>query len=235
MGSMATPASAAALAQACADVSDYAAGSAPAGQEDLNGQRYMRDAKGGLFPIEMVKPQHRLQDESVRALMAEAEAVAAKLKAFKDRAFDQVTNLQQLLEQQYKVKVGGAKGNVSLFSYDGLLRIQVQIADLIKFGPELQIAKSLIDECAREWVEGARVELKAIVMDAFEVDKEGKLSTGKLLRLRTWEISDERWENAMKAIAESIQVIGSKRYIRFARRLEVDAPWREVSLNMATA
>lgn len=210
-------------------------GELPAGQEELGGQIYMRDAKGSLVPLELVKPQHRLQDETVRRLFDKAGELAAAIAAFKALAFADVDALQQLLEQQYKAKAGGAKGNLTLFSFDGLMRIQVQVADLIKFGPELQAARSLIDECFAEWIEGARAELRAIVLDAFKPDKEGQLRAGALLSLRRYDIADERWQRAMTAIAESVQVIGSKRYIRFSLRRSTDDAWTGVSLDIATA
>lgn len=195
----------------------------------------MPDAKGSLVPLELVKPQHRLQDETVRQIFAQADALAAEIAAFKAKAMGDVEALQQLLAERYGAKVGGAKGNLSLFSHDGLMRIQIQVADLIKFGPELQTAKALVDECAAEWLEGARAELRAIVLNAFLPDKEGQVNRAALLGLKRWEIADPRWERAMQAISESIQVIGSKDYIRFSRRPTAKAAWENVSLNIATA
>lgn len=212
-----------------------AAAAIPPGQVELNGDRYMPRADGVMVPLEGVKEMDLVRDQLVRRLMAQADALAATLAAFKARGFDDVDALQALLAEKYKAKVGGEKGNLTLYSYDGLLKVQVQSADLIKFGPELQTAKALIDECTGEWVEGARVELKAIVMDAFRHDKEGNLNKGRLLALRRYEISDPRWGRAMEAIADSIEVIGSKRYLRFARRPTLKGAWREVSLNIASA
>ena len=227
MGAMPTSGAASAIAEAVSRV--------PPGQVELNGSRYMPDAKGALVPIELVKEQHKLQDQTVRRLLAGAEQVAAKIAHFKALAFSDVDQLQGLLAEKYGAKVGGAKGNVSLFTYDGLVRIQVQVADLIKFGPELQVARNLVEECVGEWTEGARAELRAIVMNAFTPDKEGQMNRGALLGLRRLDIQDERWTSAMKAISDAVQVIGSTRYIRFSRRETLNAPWEEISLNVATA
>ena len=222
-------------AGAAKDIAKAVSSQCPAGQVEIGGQRYMPDAKGALVPIEVVKAQHKLQDQAVRKLLGEADAVAAKISAFKAKAFDDVDQLQALLEEKYGAKVGGAKGNLSLFSYDGLGRIQIQVSDLIKFGPELQVARNLVEECAAEWAVGARAELRAIALNAFKPDKEGQINKGALLGLRRLEISDPRWAAAMKAISDAVQVIGSTRYIRFARRADPKAPWVEVSLNIATA
>ncbi|HBZ1168556.1 TPA: DUF3164 family protein, partial [Klebsiella pneumoniae] len=64
----------------------------------------------------------------------------------------------------------------------------------------------------------ANVNLRAIVSDAFQVDKEGQLSTGRILSLRRVKIQDERWIKAMEAISESLQVAMSKTYINFREK-----------------
>lgn len=227
MGGQPTPAAAAAIAERAAETQD--------GVIMVDGERHMRNADGALFPYRLIKPHDLAQDQAVRRLLDKARGVAAILAHFKLLAFDDVDALQALLAERYKVTVGGKKGNITLYRYDGLEKITVQVADLVKFGPELQSAKALIDECAAEWVIGARVELKALVMDAFVARKEGKLDRGKLLGLRRYDIQDPRWVRAMEAISDSMTVIGSKRYIRFGFRADIDGAWEEISLNIATA
>jgi hypothetical protein len=207
----------------------------PPGQVEISGKRYMPDAKGALVPVELVKPQHRLQDEMVREIFALAEVEAVRLSELKARAFDQLDQLQQLLEQNYGVKARGEKGNQTYYSYDGLQRIVVQVADLIRFGPELQAAKALIDECFSEWSADAHPMVRAFVARAFSVDKEGQVNRGALLALKRYEVEDLRWQRAMTAIADSVQVIDTKPYIRFSKRSDHDGAWENVSLNIATA
>ncbi|MBO2656186.1 DUF3164 family protein [Shewanella algae] len=113
---------------------------------------------------------------------------------------------------------GGAKGNVTFSSYDGLLKVSISIKSSIEFGPELQIAKEMIDECIFRWSEKADPNLKVIVTGAFEVDKKGNLNTGRILALRKHKIEDPQWLDAMTAIADSIIETGSKSYIHFRQR-----------------
>src|SRR3546814_9855969 len=91
---------------------------------------------------------------------------------FKGHTFEDVNGLQALIAQEYGVTVGGLKGNITLTSFDGCEKVQVQVADLIEFGPELQAAKALVDECLSEWSADSRVELRALVSRVFNVDKE---------------------------------------------------------------
>jgi hypothetical protein len=203
--------------------------------KEIDGKRYVLNAAGGWTPEESVKEQHVLEDQIVRGLIAEALELSARLSAFRARCFEEVVILNALLADQYGAKGRGAKGNQTLATYDGLARLQVQVADLITFGPELQTAKALIDECLNEWVAGSPVQLQAVVDYAFQVDKEGQINKGRLLGLRRMKVDDPRWARAMEAIADSIRVTGSKQYVRFHRRVTHLAGWSHVSLDLATA
>lgn len=104
---------------------------------------------------------------------------------------------------------------------------------MISFNESILAAKALIDECLREWSEGSRVELRAIIDNAFQVDKEGNLSLGRILPLRRINISDAKWRRAMFALDDSLQVAYSKTYLRLYKRDSIDEPWRAVPLNVS--
>ncbi|WP_082474652.1 DUF3164 family protein [Sphingomonas sp. Leaf343] len=156
---------------------------------DVAGAWYLRDAKGSLVPIAAVKPMDLLIDELVRTRLVKARALSAQIAAFKQESFDEVFQLQALLAQEYDATIGGKKGNITLPAYDGCEKVQLAVADQLDFGPELQVAKSLIDLCLREWSADSRVEIRALVDRVFAVDKEGQISsTGlfMLLRVESW-------------------------------------------------
>ncbi len=202
---------------------------------DVGGTPYLRDAKGSLVPIASIKPADLLMDETVRNILGSAKQVSAQIAAFKGETFARVGELQALFAQHYGATVGGKKGNITLVSFDGCQKVQVQVADLLEFGPELQSAKALIDECLTEWAVGSAVELRALVNRVFQVDKEGQINRAELFMLLRVEIEDERWVRAMDAIRDSIRVIGSRTYIRFYDRPAPDAPWNAVTIDMASA
>ena len=201
----------------------------------VEGNEYMRDAKGALVPRETVKPVDLLMDETVRKVIGFARALSAQIARFKGHTFEDVGAFQALIDQEYGASVGGKKGNITLSSFDGLMKVQVQVADLVTFGPELQAAKALVDECLRDWASESGPELRTIVERAFQVDKEGKVNRAELFMLLRVEISDERWKRAMQAIRESMRVIGSKTYIRFYERDRPDGQWRAVTIDLAAA
>lgn len=202
---------------------------------DVSGFWYLRDGKGDLRPIASVKTVDLLIDELVRETLDEARELSATIAAFKARTFERVGGLQALLAQDYDAAIGGKKGNITLPAYDGCGKIQVAVSDQLEFGPELQVAKALIDECLREWSADSRVEIRALVDRVFAVDKEGQISHTGLFMLLRVQIQDERWNRAMDAIRDSIRVAGSRRYLRFYDRPAADAAWRAVSIDIANA
>lgn len=179
---------------------------------------HWQDAKGRLVPESQIKAIDKMRDELVRSLMTKAEAVNKIIADFKREAFSEIAAFVELSVGEYDVKVGGAKGNVSLLSFDGELRVQRSIQESISFDEQLQAAKELIDACLREWTEGARPEISLLVQDAFRVDAAGKIRTGSVLALRRLDIKDKRWVKAMEAIGNALQVVGSKSYVRFYKR-----------------
>lgn len=198
-------------------------------------QRYMRDARGALVPLGMVKPQHLLEDEMVRRVMHFALELSAQVGRFKGHTFADLAAFQSLLEQQYGARAGGAKGNATFRSYDDTMRIEVKIADLIEFGAELQQAKKLIDECLVEWGADSPPPLRALVNRVFSVEKEGQINRGELFSLLAMEVTDERWQRGMEAIRDSIRVTGSKTYLRFRIRPDPTANWSTVTIDLAAA
>jgi hypothetical protein len=176
---------------------------------------YMQDARGNLVPEANVKPEHKLEDELVRRLTMSAVRLNETLRTFRDVALDDTAAFRALLDERYDVQRGGRKGNLTLRAFDGSMEVQVAIAEYLAFGPELQAAKALIDECVERWSEGANPHIKALVDHAFQVNKQGRIDTHRVLGLRRLDIDDAAWKRAMEAIGDAIRVLGSKTYIRF--------------------
>ncbi len=194
---------------------------------------YMQDKKGRLVPIDNVNEIDKVRDELVKKLVEEAYATQSVLKEFKLNAFSEIASFIELSAEKYKVKLGGKKGNVTLYSYDGEYKIQRAVNENMSFNEGILSAKALIQECLEDWSEGANANLRAIVNRAFEVDKEGNLSTNRILGLRQVKIDDSRWNTAMEAISDSLQVIDSKSYIRLYKRNE-QGKYQPVPLDLAS-
>jgi len=202
---------------------------------EIKGVPHRYNAKGNLEPESVIKPQHLLEDETVRKIVGYAQDLSEQIARFKGHSFEDIGLFMSLLQGEYSETRGGQKGNMTFMSHDGLLKVTVQVADNVVFGPELHVAKVLIDECIIEWSENAREELKAIVLDAFDTDKEGKISQTKIFGLLRLDIADERWKRAMEAIRDAMRVVGSKTYLRAYRREGFDGPWKAITIDLAKA
>jgi hypothetical protein len=194
---------------------------------------YWSDAKGVLTPEHLIKPIDKARDQLVGEIVEHALALNAALSEFKLAGFGDIAAFVDLSANEYGVSIGGKKGNVSLYSYDGRYKIQRAMQDRIAFDERLQAAKSLIDACLADWTEGARPELQAIINRAFQTEKEGEVNTGAVLALRRLEITDERWLKAMEAIGEAVQVVGSRSYIRVYKRVGDTDQYCPISLDIA--
>lgn len=199
---------------------------------EINGKTYWEDAKGAWIAEELIKDIDKARDELVEGFAAQALTLQGEMRAFKNRVFDDVAAFVALSAEKYNVQIGGRKGNITLHSFDGKYKIQVAVADHIRFDERIHAAKAQIDECLHEWSSDARPELRSLIDNAFQVDKEGNLSTARILSLRRVDIQDDRWTQAMQAIADSVQVVGSKDYIRFYERDE-KGKYQPISLDMA--
>ncbi|MCG8993241.1 DUF3164 family protein [Laribacter hongkongensis] len=196
-------------------------------------QGYKQDAKGRLIPVETIKPIDMARDQLVGEIVQKAQRVSKTLGEFKTGVFADIGAFIELSAERYEAKLGGAKGNVSLVSFDGRYKVQRAIQDTLTFDEGLQAAKSLIDECVHEWTEGARSEIRALINDAFNVDKEGNISTGRILSLRRLDIQDEKWQRAMDALNDSVRVQCSKSYIRVYERVGDTDQYRAIPLDIA--
>ncbi|WP_291639112.1 DUF3164 family protein [Bosea sp. (in: a-proteobacteria)] len=205
-----------------------------AGIVEVGAEKFMRDARGNLMAYGAVKPQRLLEDEMVRKVMFFARDLSDQVRRFKGHTFEDLAAFQSLLEQQYKVPPSTGKGNCSYTTFDDSMRVEVKIADQITFGPELQAAKKLVDECLREWGADSHEMIRSLVNNVFSVEKEGQINRGELFSLLAIEHSDPRWQSAMEAIRDSIRVIGTKAYLRFRVR-DGQGAWSTVTIDLAAA
>jgi hypothetical protein len=197
-------------------------------------QGYWADASGRLIPEDMIKDIDKARHELVMEIVAKAKEQHLLLVAFKASTFADISAFVELSAEKYNAKVGGNKGNITLMSFDGKYKLVRQMQDNLAFDERLQAAKALIDACIKDWTQGSRSEIKALIDNAFQVDKEGKISTGRVLGLRRLDIKDQQWQSAMQAISDSVQVLGSKPYIRIYERVGDSDNYQPISLDLAS-
>lgn len=196
---------------------------------------YWEAADGSLIPESKVSDVDKARDKLVKKLCADAKKIKAIMASYKGQAMVDIAEFVQMSADQYNVVLRGAagKGNVTLVSYDGRFKVVRAMAEKIAFDERLQVAKAKVDECIHRWAKGANKNLQVLVNKAFETDKEGNVSAGRILSLRSYQIDDPDWRLAMDAIADSMRVSASKSYVRFYERDDATGEYRAINLDLA--
>ncbi len=193
---------------------------------------YMKDAQDRLVPVESIRQIDRERDTLVNEIVDQAKGLAGTIANFKVKTLQDVQAFVELSAEKYNAKLGGRVGNVTLTSFDGRYKVVRSIDEHQIFDERLQAAKALVDECITEWSAGSRAELRTLINGAFQVDKQGRLNVNRILSLRRLDIADERWQQAMTAIGESLQTVGSKPYLRIYER-QTDGGYKPLPLDVA--
>ena len=194
---------------------------------------YKADAKGRLVPLSAIKPIDQERDTLVTEIVQKALQLHQQMATIKTGLIGDIDAFVDLSAERYGAKLGGTKGNISLVSFDGQYKVQLAVQETLAFDEGLQAAKALIDECVHEWTQGSRSEIKTLINDAFQVDKEGNISAGRVLGLRRYNFDDEKWQRAMTALAESVRVQNSTRYLRVYQRIGQTNRYEAIVLDMA--
>lgn len=198
-------------------------------------QEFLVNARGFKVPMEKVSDNDKAQHTLVGDLLQEAKQLSAAHDDFKRRCFTRVNDFVAEMAKSYNVEIGGKKGNVTLSSYDNRKCVKLGVADDMSFGPEIIVAKELIDGVVNEQLDLLGDEaklLKAIVQDTFATDSDGKYSKAKIMNLRSkhrFSHDSDEWADAMKALDDAIIFSSTKTYVRFYERNDLGA-WVQIPL-----
>lgn len=198
---------------------------------------YWEAADGSLIPEGKVSDLDKARDEVVKRLVSAAEPLSNDIANFKRMAMTEVDLFVQMSAAQYGHTMRGAagKGNVTLTSFDGRLKVEKAISDRITFDERLQVAKGIFDDFVLRIQKGSNDTVKALLARAFRVDKGGKVSVRALMDLRRTEITDEQWQRGVAALDDCMRVEGSVAYLRFYRRDDETQAYVPITLNASQA
>jgi len=183
---------------------------------------------------DMVPFEEKLKTELVEKLVGRAVKGVSLLSSFKESIVAQIDGYMEMMRETYNLDpMKGTKGNITLQSYDGLKKVQVQVSKHIDFDEKLTLAKEKLDEYFTLKTEKADPEIKTLITKVFDVDSKGNVNAKQILSLKSYKITHPMWLEAMGIIDDAIEIVGSKSYIRFYTRESVDAPWQNVSLDFA--
>lgn len=179
---------------------------------------YMRNGVGNLVPIDAIKEIDLVRDKFVKEVVMRAKGLNGILTSFKSGVSGDIQAFLELSAEKYGADLGGARGNLTLTSFDGKYKVLRCVADRLEFNEQLVAAKSLVDQCLREWTKDSDSKVRALIEQAFQTDKKGKINTKRILALRQLKIEDETWQRAMEAIGDAVTVAASCTYYRVYER-----------------
>jgi len=191
------------------------------GHNTPNIDDYMENATGHLVLTSTISEIDLMRNNMINDLRQKALKVSQEIANFKADAEGDIEAFMQLSAEQYGVKWGGKKGNVALRNYNGSAQVKIQKQDIQAFNERLQVAKELIDEIIIEKSEGIDEVIKALMLNVFNTTKEGKVNKTELQRLKDMKtLNHPKWPMVLKALNDSINIIGTREYINFYERDE---------------
>ncbi|MDD2229886.1 MAG: DUF3164 family protein [Candidatus Cloacimonetes bacterium] len=193
-------------------------------------ERTLTDAQGREFPVKVLHTEIVEKDAAVKKAMECAIKLQERIINDKQKL---IGFIESYLNDAAKRNGLEWKGNALLISFDEKYRIEIRYREKIQFGIELQLAKQKIDECIKAWSVDSNDNLKAIINEAFQVDKRGQLARYRIFALRRYKIKDPIWKEAMELIDKAIMVTSTKQYISFAVRDDA-GNYNKVVLNFST-
>ena len=196
---------------------------------------YWVNAKGEEVHIGNITEPDKLKNELVSKIIQNVKQKQGELEYFKKQTKQEILDYIDMLRDVYRMDPlsRSKKGNFELVSFDGKLKVQIGIQDSINFDEKITLAKEKIDAFLKEQTKDAAPIVHTLVMEAFEVDKKGKLSAQNVLKLRTLKVEHAEWKEAMDIIGDSIHIVSSKENIRFYERVGDESKWQLITLDFS--
>lgn len=190
------------------------------------------DSKGRPVPEEYIRPEDKKKDKLVESILKRVVKLSTKLENEKAEIVGSIEKYLKELAKDNKVREGW-KGNILLYNFSQNLCIERRIDESISFDERLQMVKTTIDKWIGQKLKDTDPTLSKVIAQAFSVDKQGRINTAMLLKLKRIDIQDAEWKKAMQLLDDSIFVKSSKMALRF-RMKGTETPdngWTEISLN----
>lgn len=189
---------------------------------------------GRPVPEANVDPIAKRRDAAVHKMVARALELADQMKKVKAEILNEVSEYITELQKINGVKKQDAKGNYQLSDYANLNQVQVAMNNVIEFDERLNVAKTLIDKCLVKWTKRGNQNVRAIINDAFDVDKKGNVNKMRIFGLMALQINDKDWKKAMELIRASMQVSDTRQYLNIRTRKSNIDKWDFVNLNFSS-
>lgn len=181
-------------------------------------QEHWIDEQGRKCPVKYVSKFDKQKESELGKILKEANFLNARLAALKANITSFVEDTVKNYADKNKIKMETWKGNLTISSFDGSVKIELNAAARVEFDDlAIKACKGLLDEFLSENIDAKNAFISEIVTDAFSTSR-GKLDTKKVLSLLKYEskIQDAKFQEAMRFLKESIRNTGSKNFYRIS-------------------
>jgi hypothetical protein len=196
---------------------------------------YIKKSNGDTVLKVNIPAVDLLRHELVERLVERGREIAELVEQFKREAYLEIEAFVDVCATEYGIKRGGKKGNITLPNFDASLKVLLSRDEQAQFDERLALGQQLIRECIDELLDGANPELKMIIDNAFQVNKQGQVSVARIMGLRHLKISHPKWNQAMEVLKDSIFAAGRRTYIRLYERKRETDKYTQISLDGSSA
>jgi len=173
---------------------------------------YWVDGEGLKVPLKHIHEEDKIRDKVVTELIKQAKELQKyTIAAKREMEAKLLDYLGESANREGEEWVGGT----CIMDFSATKQVIIRVSKRWTFDERLQIAKQKIDKCIQNWSGNANSKLVALVNRAFKVDQKGEVDARQIIGLRTLKIDDDLWNEAMKLIADSQKVQGTKTYFYF--------------------
>lgn len=194
---------------------------------------YRKNSRGHLVPEADVSPLDRQRDDLVHEIFVRAQILSKGMAESKKNWLSAIQAHLQLAAEKYQVTVGGGSGNVTLLSYDGLIKIERQHSRRLVVNERVAIAKELVERHVVSLSTELTGDTKRMVRAAFRMDEKGNYSATALLSIaRRMKSEAPEWQAAVAAINDAVTTEYGDPYVRVYIRQD-DGTYQQLSLDMS--
>lgn len=178
----------------------------------------LKDQNGDMIPVKYI-PEHDLKRHvMIEEILLAGQDLERQLSEYKSKVVRLTDEFIANMLANNDLDAKNFKGNLSLYNFDKSKLVEINTLEFISFNEKISMARELINDCLEDWVKGSKRELSLLVSKAFKTDKRGFLDTKRILDLLSYDIEDDKWQQAMDIIKESITVNKRKQYFSFKVR-----------------
>lgn len=191
----------------------------------------MKDNNGHDVPVKYVSKYDRLRDERTKRILARFRKERKALEVVVRDSLADIAVIQGAREA-----AAAEKGNFSVTSFDGLVRVAIDQAWHIELDDRVRDARDRMLAYARKLCSKAGPDAAAlleIVEEAFAANSAGRLSVGRVLSLCRRNITAREWTEARDMLLASLQPEKGRCYIHVYSRPDMQHDFEMVRLDLA--